>query len=255
MILRRVIVHVRKQEWLAIAIDFVIVVAGVFVGIQVSNWNAARIDRHQERDYLIRLYRDVEESLAGQVRDLNYLRQQLADQAVMLKSLDTCAVAPEDSLSFQRGLNTLGYVNPPRLYRRTIDEMAAAGRTDIIRNDAIKDRLASLVALVEWRANGYDSSARMLEHHRYIVEEQVRYDMASRIDDEFAGSINGVIFDIGELCADSATASAVSAVSYLTRERLDAYAPILEGYRAFLPLLADEIRLGWGVTIGAAAVP
>jgi hypothetical protein len=37
MILRRVIKHFRNQEWTAIAIDFVIVVFGVFVGIQVAN--------------------------------------------------------------------------------------------------------------------------------------------------------------------------------------------------------------------------
>ncbi len=36
MILRRVIGHFRQQEWAAIAIDFVIVVVGVFVGIQVD---------------------------------------------------------------------------------------------------------------------------------------------------------------------------------------------------------------------------
>lgn len=36
MLLRRVISHVRKQEWTAIGIDFVIVVVGVFVGIQVQ---------------------------------------------------------------------------------------------------------------------------------------------------------------------------------------------------------------------------
>ena len=39
MLLRRVISHVRKQEWTAIGIDFVIVVVGVVMGIQVSNWN------------------------------------------------------------------------------------------------------------------------------------------------------------------------------------------------------------------------
>lgn len=45
MILRRVIAHVRKQEWTAIWIDLIIVVVGVFIGIQVANWNEARADR------------------------------------------------------------------------------------------------------------------------------------------------------------------------------------------------------------------
>lgn len=34
MLLRRVMEHVRAQNWFAIAIDFVIVVVGVFVGLQ-----------------------------------------------------------------------------------------------------------------------------------------------------------------------------------------------------------------------------
>lgn len=41
MILRRVIKHFRKQEWTAIAIDFVVV--GVLISFQVSNRNDARI--------------------------------------------------------------------------------------------------------------------------------------------------------------------------------------------------------------------
>ena len=39
MILARVIEHVKAQNWTAVALDFFIVVMGVFIGIQVSNWN------------------------------------------------------------------------------------------------------------------------------------------------------------------------------------------------------------------------
>lgn len=42
MLLRRVMEHVTEQNWTAIGIDFVIVVLGVFIGLQVSNWNDAR---------------------------------------------------------------------------------------------------------------------------------------------------------------------------------------------------------------------
>ena len=45
MLLRRVIEHVRAQNWIAVALDFVIVVVGVFIGIQVSNWNDARANK------------------------------------------------------------------------------------------------------------------------------------------------------------------------------------------------------------------
>lgn len=47
--------HDRDQNWFAAAIDFAIVVFGVFIGIQVSNWNAARLERIIERDALVHL--------------------------------------------------------------------------------------------------------------------------------------------------------------------------------------------------------
>jgi hypothetical protein len=45
MIFRRLAQHLREQNWTAIFIEFVLLVVGVFLGIQVANWNQARIDR------------------------------------------------------------------------------------------------------------------------------------------------------------------------------------------------------------------
>jgi hypothetical protein len=59
MILRRILAHFRKQEWTAIALDFVIVVMGVFVGIQVSNWNAARELRTSEMSHATQLRDEI----------------------------------------------------------------------------------------------------------------------------------------------------------------------------------------------------
>ena len=49
MLLRRMMRHVNDQNWFAVGIDFVIVVVGVFIGIQVSNWNAAQAEKSRER--------------------------------------------------------------------------------------------------------------------------------------------------------------------------------------------------------------
>jgi len=63
MLLRRVTEHVKAQNWTAVALDFVIVVVGVFIGIQVSNWNDARGERNAEAKYLISLAQDMKESI------------------------------------------------------------------------------------------------------------------------------------------------------------------------------------------------
>jgi hypothetical protein len=52
MILRRLTANLRAQNWTAITIEFLIVVIGVFVGTQVSNWNDERIQRAQTTQVL-----------------------------------------------------------------------------------------------------------------------------------------------------------------------------------------------------------
>ncbi|WP_118857624.1 hypothetical protein [Sphingomonas mesophila] len=45
MIFKRLYADLRAQNWLAIAIELAIVIVGVFIGVQVANWNEARIEK------------------------------------------------------------------------------------------------------------------------------------------------------------------------------------------------------------------
>jgi hypothetical protein len=63
MVLRRFRDHVSEHNWFAVAIDFLIVVAGVFVGLQASNWNQARLNRQQARQYRSMLGDDLDANL------------------------------------------------------------------------------------------------------------------------------------------------------------------------------------------------
>jgi hypothetical protein len=44
MILRRLTNAIRNQDWFTVVIETLIVVFGVFMGIQVANWNAERLE-------------------------------------------------------------------------------------------------------------------------------------------------------------------------------------------------------------------
>jgi len=63
VILRRVVQHVKDQNWFAVGIDFVIVVVGVFIGIQVANWNEAQGERARELLLLGELRAEVADSI------------------------------------------------------------------------------------------------------------------------------------------------------------------------------------------------
>ena len=63
MRLRSVIQHVKDQNWTAVVLDFLIVVAGVFVGVQVNEWWQTRLDIRKERTYLVELKQDLGQAM------------------------------------------------------------------------------------------------------------------------------------------------------------------------------------------------
>ena len=64
MLLRRITEHVKGQNWTAIALDFFIVVVGVFIGIQVSNWNERLAFEKREQVLLRELRGEVVQNMA-----------------------------------------------------------------------------------------------------------------------------------------------------------------------------------------------
>lgn len=63
MILRRVAESLKAQNWTEIWIEFVLLVAGVFLGIQAANWNEARTARAHEHQLLVELRAEVAEAI------------------------------------------------------------------------------------------------------------------------------------------------------------------------------------------------
>jgi len=70
MILRRLSANLKAQNWTAIAIEFVIVVAGVFVGTQVSNWN----DERKQKAETMQVLRGLKPELSNLVANFATLR-------------------------------------------------------------------------------------------------------------------------------------------------------------------------------------
>ena len=55
MILRRLKERLTAENWVAVAIELLIVIVGVFIGTQVSNWNQDRIAGRETRQMLVEL--------------------------------------------------------------------------------------------------------------------------------------------------------------------------------------------------------
>lgn len=144
MILRRVIGHFRKQEWAAIAIDFLIVVLGVFVGLQVNNWNETRKDRKDERFYLARLQQDL---LNAQEFSSRLLQQRIDKRQALTSATQTVLRrSGRETLSEEEchAVGTSHIFSFALTELPALTELQGSGRLSIIQDEEIR---AALIAL------------------------------------------------------------------------------------------------------------
>jgi hypothetical protein len=150
MILRRVIQHVTSQNWFAVIVDFLIVVVGIFVGLQVQGWSLEQTDRIKERQYLERILADVDYLIKTNTDSFEYTSKQRKAVWLTFQSLNNCTLDEHERDQFANGLYYIGRVIPPNHVIGTVREMRSAGDFGLIRNSKIRDLLNQLLATLEF---------------------------------------------------------------------------------------------------------
>lgn len=142
MILRRVIEHFRKQEWTAIFLDFVIVVVGVFVGLQVSNWNAERQRAARAEEVRGRLVDNIRSDMDVFTVRGRYFSEALAYGEAARRTIEG---APTDDAAaqwrFVLAAYEAGQVWPFRPSAQVYDELKSAGELDLLGGLDVQDAL------------------------------------------------------------------------------------------------------------------
>ena len=142
MLLRSITKHVKDQNWFAVFLDFFIVVAGMVIAFQITNWSEARkingeaneftnqlkADLAEEAwvyEFVIEYYGDVRDN-AARVVDALEGKSELSDQTLIIAAYRATQYAP----ILRR--------------RETFDELTATGRINLIGHLAISEQRLSL---------------------------------------------------------------------------------------------------------------
>ena len=171
MILRRITANFRRQDWMAVGIELVIVILGVFIGIQVSNWNQARADAQLGQDYAKRLAHDLDTDLAG-------VRAESAYYSAVLQSVRKTDELLREPDSDPRELVVNAYratemiYNPP--VRATWDQIVSSGHLGLLPARAVESGLSKYFAFDT--ALDLYNTARGSDYRR-IVRETIPLDM------------------------------------------------------------------------------
>ena len=132
----------REQNWFAVAIDFAIVVAGVFLGIQMANWNDSRKDRIEERRYYTQILDDLR---SDQQTLQETLRRAAGYDAAAENTLGSIRSGIPPNITpgqFAVDIHHAGFLYLPRPSRRTYDELISTGNLGLLQNEAAKAAIA-----------------------------------------------------------------------------------------------------------------
>jgi hypothetical protein len=128
MLLRRINEHVKAQNWFAVAIDFIIVVVGVFMGIQIGNWNESRLDYIAYQQAQNRAVVEARVNIAEMERLIEALSPPFEDFKRAVEDIRTCGDGIEASERVNRAVKLLNNTPAPRFQNSAISQLTTSER-------------------------------------------------------------------------------------------------------------------------------
>lgn len=140
---KRIVQRLKDHDWMAVAIEILIVVVGVLIALQVSNWNDDRKDSARGRDYLRRMQVDLRKD-SNTISNISGFRRQVYDYGMV-----AMAYAEHGTLNQGSAWKTvLAYYQASQIwpYRKpdtTFQEIRSSGELDLIRNPALRSHISN----------------------------------------------------------------------------------------------------------------
>ncbi len=142
MIFRRFLQRFQHQPWGSIATELAIVIIGVFIGMQVSNWNEERETAQKASVFSARLTNDLRREAWAYESLINYSHQTNANQRRVLD-----AMAGDSELSDEQfvisAYRATQYKDYNR-YRATYDELVSTGNIGLVADRTLREAAVAL---------------------------------------------------------------------------------------------------------------
>ena len=160
MILNRIAKTIQSGNWGTIVLEILIVVVGIFLGLQVDDWNELRKERLRETRYLERLYEDLEKDIQsiGNSLDSYTVREDMVD--FLLATIKNPELVRSDPSLFIRSIQMAAFTNPPSISDHTFEEVKFSGDLVIIQDESLRSDLSKYYTDIE-RYREYSFSREM----------------------------------------------------------------------------------------------
>lgn len=146
MILRRMAEAVREQNWFTVIIEVVVVVLGVFIGIQVDDWNSQRQTRAEEKRLASQLLDELTTAIATKetwIAETEVQWHMLKDAIKVVQSKDLTAQLTDEQCGASWSSHIIFFGNSALA---TLDELLLNGGIRALKDAELRSALLNFSA-------------------------------------------------------------------------------------------------------------
>ena len=158
MILRRLVENLKQQHWTAVAIELVIVVLGVFIGLQAQEWATAHAEQQRADVLLQQLRGDLDSERSNMNAYMDYPASHRRYARTAIRGLRVTRVRRSPG-TWVASIYQASQIYSTSSNRATFDEMKSTGAIDLIRNARLRALLISYYSF-DWSQSSIDESRR-----------------------------------------------------------------------------------------------
>ena len=127
MILKKLAQAIRRQDWFQVVIEVMIVIVGIFIGLQAQALYEEQQDRELEKVYLERLLDDADASIAAQERNLSSDEVRIETIEKVSQLMLNHQVSEDNRQEFSDSFfSSRGFASMD-VYLQTIEELVSSG--------------------------------------------------------------------------------------------------------------------------------
>lgn len=229
--LRKIISGLRRKDWTAVVIELVVVIAGVFMGVQASNWNGQRETDRRAAMFAQHLKDDLREEAWGYEYYIEYYKEVAASAEAATNGLTGKVPLSDEALLIDAYRASQFHESIRR--RATFGELTSTGEIGLIRDRALRE-----LAMRTYKASAFDDIVREGKNSRYraafrmAIPDDVQRKLDRACGDRVVrpGGYKGIAHSLDHACSTGLPADVIAE-----------NAAILRADTALVPLLRMRI--------------
>lgn len=229
MIIKRIAEGIRNQDWFVVGVEVVIVVVGIFIGLQVTEWNQERKQNEESIYHLTALMNFVEKDIKDQAEEIKITTGHLENTFKAWSILLDDNAKAGGIKAFEDSHFGAFYLWGPKNKPAPLSRIIEGGKLDLIRSRDIQSAILQFDSHYDEAIYQTNTSYEFSKDITLIIMTRIEYDSS------------GVRSSISTLRGDKELKAALRGKGIMQRIQLDTLKDVQAENEKLLKILKKHL--------------